>query len=126
MKKQSMFTGYNDALKHTARTLRKNMTAEERKLWYRFLRTYPVKWYRQRPVGQFIVDFYCSQAKLIVELDGSQHFQAHAVESDRIRTERLKQYGLEVLRFSNLDVQKNFYAVCTRIDEIVQERMKTL
>lgn len=106
--------------------LRKSMTEEERKLWYQFLRTYSVKWYRQRPIDKYIVDFYCSKAKLIVELDGSQHYQPDGVASDEIRTDKLEQYGLKVLRFSNLDVQTHFYEVCTLIDQNVKERLKTV
>lgn len=67
MQQKSKFTGYNSSSKKAARALRKNMTEEERKLWYQFLRTYPVKWYRQRPINEYIVVFYCSKAKLIVE-----------------------------------------------------------
>ena len=85
------FTGYNGQLKNNARVLRRKMTEEERKLWFRFLRTYPVKWYRQRPIENYIVDFYCSKAKLIVELDGSQHFQKEGIAADSVRTERLEQ-----------------------------------
>ena len=116
------FTGYNGQLKNNARVLRRKMTEEERKLWFRFLRTYPVKWYRQRPIENYIVDFYCSKAKLIVELDGSQHFQKEGIAADSVRTERLEQYGMKVLRFSNLDVRSNFYGVCSLIDQTVKER----
>ena len=125
MEKKNDYTGYNPSSKKLARALRRNMTESERKLWYQFLRTYPVKWYRQRPIDKYIVDFYCSKAKLIVELDGSQHYQSDGIESDRIRTDRLREYGLEVLRFSNLDIQRNFYAVCTLIDKAVKERVET-
>ena len=109
-----------------ARELRKNMTPWEHKLWYRFLRYAPVRFQRQKPIDSYIVDFYCSKAKLVIELDGSQHYLPDGIESDKTRTERLRQYGLEVLRFSNLDVQTNFYGVCTVIDEIVKKRMETL
>ena len=126
MEQKSKFTGYKSSSKNTARTLRGNMTETERKLWFQFLRTYPVKWYRQRPVDDYIVDFYCSKAKIVIELDGSQHYLPDGIESDKTRTERLRQYGLEVLRFSNLDVQTNFYGVCTVIDEIVKKRMEML
>ena len=126
MEQKSKFTGYNSSSKTNARTLRGNMTEEERKLWYQFLRIYPVKWYRQRPVDSYIVDFYCSKAKLVVELDGSQHYQPDGIEADQLRTERLMQYGLEVLRFSNSDVRMHFYEVCTVIDETVKKRMETL
>ena len=126
MKQKSKFTGYQSLSKNNARSLRRNMTEEERKLWFLFLRTYSVKWYRQRPIDSYIVDFYCSKAKLVVELDGSQHYRPDGIEADQNRTEKLKQYGLEVLRFSNLDVRTNFYGVCTLIDEAVRKRMGEL
>ena len=119
---ESDFTGYNEHLKNNARMLRKNMTDEEKRLWFQFLRSYSVKWYRQRVVDRYIVDFYCSKAKLVVELDGSQHYNAESASADKERTERLEQYGLEVVRFSNDDVRRNFYEVCTSIDELVKAR----
>ena len=109
-----------------ARALRKNMTKEERHLWYDFLKDYPVKWYRQRSIDRFIVDFYCSKAKLIIELDGSQHYTEDGKEYDSIRTEILEEYELEVIRFSNTDIDRNFAYVCEAIDSKVQERIQKM
>ena len=106
-----------------ARELRKNMTPWERKLWYCFLKTYPVRFQRQKCIGNFVADFYCFQAKLIIELDGGGHFYPKQSLYDRIRTEKLEEYGLEVIRFCNLDVDRHFYEVCTVIDDTVKQRM---
>ena len=103
--------------------LRRNMTKEERHLWYDFLKTYPVQFKRQSPVGGYIVDFYCYRAKLVVELDGSQHCEPPEVEYDRKRTAFLEEKGLYVLRISNLDVMRNFRGVCENIDRAVRERI---
>ena len=99
------------------------MTKEERHLWYDFLKTYPVQFKRQYPVGNYIVDFYCYRAKLIVELDGSQHCEKNAMEYDRIRTAYLENQGLFVLRISNLDVIRNFRSVREMIDTMVHNRL---
>lgn len=123
MEKDYKYTGYNKNLKENARHLRKNMTRHEKHLWYDFLRKYPVKFYRQRPIDKYIVDFYCSKAKLVIELDGSQHYTAEGMEYDGIRTEVLEQYNLFVLRFSNYDVDNNFRGVCEMIDAKVKERI---
>ena len=119
----SIFTGYNSQMKKCARLLRKNMTRQERRLWHCFLKNCPVKFYRQRAIEHYIVDFYCSKAKLIVELDGSQHYTEEGEEYDRIRTDILERHGLEVIRFSNRDVDGNFAAVCEAINEIVHQRI---
>ena len=99
------------------------MTKEERHLWYDFLKTYPVQFNRQVPFENYIVDFYCFQAKLVVELDGSQHYEPEEMEYDQERTAYLESLGLTVLRFSNLDIIKRFRAVCEMIDNIVQNRL---
>ena len=106
---------HNKSLVSNARTLRKNMTKEERHLWYDFLRSYPVKFLRQKVFGKYIVDFYCAEAKLIVELDGSQHYEDKGIKADHIRDDYLKSLGITVLRYSNLDVDKNFRGVCKDI-----------
>ncbi len=121
--KEVIFTGYNSELKENARSLRKTMTPEEKHLWYDFLRGYPVKFYRQRSIGNYIVDFYCSKARLVIELDGSQHYADEEKEYDRKRTEFLEAYGLKVLRFSNYDIKKNFEGVCITIERNVKELM---
>lgn len=97
------------------------MTAEERKLWYNFLRTYPLLFLRQKIIGGYIADFYCAKAGLIVEIDGSQHYQDGAAEYDAARTEYLESLGLKVVRISNIEVNKNFRGVCEYIDKIVNE-----
>ena len=87
---------YNKKMAHVAQSLRKQMTKEERHLWYDFLRSYFVKFYRQRVISNYIVDFYCPTAKLVVELDGSQHFEDKNIREDTRRTEELKKFGLLV------------------------------
>ena len=106
-----------------SQALRKNMTKEERHLWYDFLKEYPVQFKRQVPFENYIADFYCFQAKLVVELDGSQHYEPEEMEYDQKRKAYLESLGLTVLRFSNLDVVKRFRAVCEMIDNIVQNRL---
>ena len=109
----------------TARRLRKDMTPHERKLWYLFLRKYPVKIYKQRIIGRFIVDFYCASAGLIIEVDGSQHYEPQGAAYDSERSAFLTSLGLEVLRFFNRDIDRDFYGVCTQIDLTVQKRLKS-
>ena len=111
----------NGQLKN-ARQLRREMTPHERKLWYLFLRKYPAKVYKQRIIGSYIVDFYCASAKLVIELDGSQHYEPSKEASDAERTAFLESYGLMVLRFSNKDIDRNFRAVCEQIDFVIKER----
>ena len=108
----------------TARHLRREMTPHERKLWYLFLRKYPVKIYKQRIVGKFIVDFYCASAKLVIELDGAQHYEPQGMAYDAERSAFLMALGLEVLRFSNRDVDRNFHSVCEQIDFAVRKRLQ--
>ena len=102
------------------------MTKEERHLWYDFLRNYPVRFLRQKVIGNYIVDFYCSQAKLIVELDGSQHFEKAEIIRDNKRTEFFEQYELKVLRIPNNEVNYNFRGVCEYIDEQVKIMLQNL
>lgn len=104
-----------------AKILRKNMTREERHLWYDFLRDYPVRFYRQKVIGKYIVDFYCAKANLVVELDGSQHYEGSTVAYDNERTAYLEQYGLKVVRFSNRELNENFGGVCEYIDYLVND-----
>ena len=105
-----------------AQELRKNMTLEERILWYQYLRRHPVQWNRQKVIGSYIVDFYCKRAKLVVELDGSQHYDPEEQKNDAERTRYLESQGLKVLRFSNLDVTRRFRGVCEAIDMAATER----
>ena len=112
----------NQKLTSNAQSLRKNMTKEEAHLWYQFLCRYPFRFRRQFVIGNYIVDFYCHKAKLAVELDGSQHYTPEEMEKDRIRTKFLKEQGIMVLRFSNLDVIRQFRSVCESIDIQVKKR----
>lgn len=100
------------------------MTQEERRLWFDFLRLYPVRFYRQKVLGSYIVDFYCARARLVIELDGSQHAQPDAVLRDAERTAFLQSYGLQVLRIPNPDVHRHFSAVCALIDLTVQQALQ--
>jgi len=109
-------------LKPLSTVMRNNTTKEENRLWYDFLRTYPVRFNRQRIIGKYIVDFYCSKARLVIELDGSQHYEEKGVESDALRTRFMESLGLMVLRFTNLDIKRNFEGVCITIDEVVKKR----
>lgn len=113
----------NHRLLSAARELRRNMTPQEKKLWYQFLRYYPIKIYKQRIINHFIVDFYCHQARLAIELDGSQHYTDEGKAHDAERTEVLKSYSISVLRFSNRDVDHNFRGVCEYIDRVIKERI---
>lgn len=114
---------YNKSNIKIARVLRKNMTRHERKLWYLFLREYPVKFQRQKAIDEYIADFYCAKAKLIIELDGSGHYTPTQILKDRIRTERLEEIDLTVIRICNLDIDNNFRNVCEYIDTFVKESL---
>jgi len=109
-----------------ARTLRKNMTPEEKHLWYDYLCSYPDRFQRQKPIGNYIADFYCAKARLVVELDGSGHYIKDQPEYDKERTEYMKTLGFEVIRFTNMDITKKFSGVCITIDNAVKERKKSL
>ena len=115
---------YNHNNVSNARNLRKNMTPWERKLWYCFLKAYDYRFQRQKEVGPYIADFYCAKAKLIVELDGSGHYEPENEIQDKERTKYLDDLGFKVIRFCNLDIDKNFYGVCTVIDQEVKNRME--
>ena len=117
---------HNKALVPNAKNLRKNMTKEERHLWYDFLRSYPVKFLRQKIMGKYIVDFYCAEAKLIIELDCSQHYEEKKAEYDAERTNYLEQYGIRVLRIPNNEVSQNFVGVCEYIDLAVGQSLSQL
>ena len=117
---------HNKQLVPLAKQLRKEMTQEERHLWYDFLRAYPVRFSRQKVLGRYIVDFYSAEAKLVIELDGSQHYEDSNVEKDKERTDFLKSYGLVVIRFPNNEVSKNFQGVCEYIDAAVKQSLSQL
>ncbi|MCH5185692.1 MAG: endonuclease domain-containing protein [Oscillospiraceae bacterium] len=105
-----------------AKELRKFATPQEKHLWYDFLSKYPIRFQRQKAIGGFIVDFYCHKAKLVIELDGSQHYTEQGKAYDDERTALLSRYNLRVLRFSNNDIDKNFKGVCTEIDNYIKSR----
>ncbi len=117
---------HNKQIVPLAKALRKNMTKEEKHLWYDYLREYPIRFTRQKVIGKYIVDFYCAKAKLIIELDGSQHYDDKGIEKDALRTEFLEQYRLKVIRISNLDINKNFEGVCIFIDNEVKQSLSQL
>ena len=114
---------YNKYNIQIARTLRKNMTKEERHLWYDFLRNYPVKFTRQKVLGRYIVDFYCAQANLVIELDGSQHYEESEKQKDAERTKYLESYNLFVIRIPNNYINNNFRGVCEFIDKKVKQSL---
>ena len=118
-----MFYKHNAQLVPLARQLRKEMTKEERHLWYDFLRSYPVRFSRQKILGQYIADFYSAQARLVIELDGSQHYSEEQRAKDEMRTAFLKGYGLRVLRIPNIEVNRNFDGVCRYIDAAVRQSL---
>jgi len=111
---------YNKANIPLAKTLRKNMTPWERKLCYDYLRYYPVRFQRQKAVGNYIVDFYCAKIGLVIELDGGGHYTTEQAEKDAIRTTELESMNLSVLRICNLDIDRNFRGVCESIDLTVK------
>ena len=104
--------------------LRRNMTKEERHLWFDYLSTYKPRFYKQRLIGNYIADFYCAKARLVIELDGGQHYDEGDNQcNDRLRTEFFDSRNIEVIRFSNVDIWNNFEGVCSRVDEAVRGRI---
>ena len=117
---------HNKQLVPLAKQLRKEMTKEERHLWYDFLRSYPVRFSRQKVLGKYIADFYSAEARLVIELDGSQHFEKLNFEKDAERTSFLEGYGLTIVRIPNNEVDRNFRGVCDYIDAIVKQSLSQL
>jgi len=113
---------YQLKLKTPSRALRRDPTQAERKLWYEFLRDLPEKFTRQKPVGSYIADFYCSRLRLVIEVDGDSHFTAQGERSDARRTAALQGHKLRVIRFTNAEVMQQFEAVCQRIEQAVAEK----
>ena len=111
----------NKKLTNNAQSLRKRMTRAEAKLWYQFLCRCQPRFHRQYVIGNYIADFYCHRAKLVVELDGSQHCSPEEIQYDQKRTQFLQSQGLRVLRFSNLDVMRQFESVCEVIDKTLKQ-----
>ena len=116
---------HNPSMTGNARALRKNMTKEERHLWYDYLRDYPVRFLRQKVIDNYIVDFYCHDARLIIELDGSQHYDPIEKTRDELRTGQLESRQLLVIRIPNNEINQNFRGVCEHIDRCVRQRMKS-
>ena len=121
-----MQSKHNKQLVPFAKQLRKEMTKEERHLWYDFLRTYPVRFSRQKVLGKYIADFYSAEAELVIELDGSQHYEDGNMEKDTERTTFLEGYGLTVIRIPNNEVSRNFRGVCEYIDATVKQSLSRL
>ena len=121
-----MHTKKQNHLLPYAKDLRRNMTKQEKHLWYDYLKFYPIKIYKQRIIDSFIADFYCHQARLVIELDGSQHYTPEGKSYDQARTEVMQKYGLEVLRFSNSDIDQKFDGVCYVIDKTIKERISQI
>lgn len=116
---------YNGDLIKYAKELRKNATPWERKLWHYFLKDYSVRFQRQKVIGNYIVDFYCSKARVAIELDGGGHFTEDKIKYDNDRMEELKKQGVKDIRFYNIDVDKNFYEVCSQIDREVNKYLSS-
>ena len=114
---------HNKQLVPLAKQLRKEMTKEERHLWYDFLQSYPVRFSRQKVLGKYIADFYSASAGLVIELDGSQHYEDCNLEQDAQRTSFLESYGLKVIRIPNNEVNRNFSGVCEYIDTVVRQSL---
>ena len=114
---------HNKSLVPYAKELRKNMTKEERHLWYDFLKDYPVRFLRQKIIGKYIVDFYSASAKIIIELDGSQHFEETEQKYDTKRDEYLKEYGLKIIRIPNNEINQNFDGVCEYLDKEIKQSL---
>jgi len=114
-----MSLNYDKTLIPYAKKLRREMTRQEKHLWYDFLSGYPVRFQRQKTIDRFIADFYCHKAKLIIELDDSRNYTAHGTEYNDEKTAALTDLGLRIIRFSSFDIDKNFDAVCWAIDAAV-------
>jgi very-short-patch-repair endonuclease len=110
---------YNRKLVPLAKQLRHNPTPAERKLWYDYLRDFPFRVLRQRPIDNFIVDFYCAALKLVIEIDGDSHFTEEGMAYDRQRTAVLMGYELRVVRFTNEEVMHNFEGVCQVLEGLI-------
>ena len=114
---------YNKNNVKLARNMRRNPTRQENRLWYDFLSKYPVRFQRQKPIDDYIADFYCHKAKLVVEVDGIQHSSEDNLIKDEYRTEVLSEYGLKVIRVTNRQIDREFVHVCEYIDQVVKENL---
>ncbi|MCL2772558.1 MAG: endonuclease domain-containing protein [Oscillospiraceae bacterium] len=123
-----MSLDYNPNIIPKAKELRKNMTPQEKHLWYDFLSEYSktFRFQRQKTISNYIADFYCHEAKLFIELDGSQHFTDEGKTYDKERTEILRAYGLTVIRFTNYEIDRNFDGVCKSIDNFIKNYVENM
>ena len=117
---------HNTQLVKYAKELRKNMTKEEKHLWYDYLRKYPIRFIRQKIIGKYIADFYCAEAQIVIELDGSQHYEEVGQIKDKSRTKFLESYGIRVVRIPNNEINSNFEGVCQYIDSVVKQSLSQL
>ncbi len=113
----------NNKLLENAKKLRRDMTPQEKHLWYDFLKNYPIKIYKQRIIDNFIVDFYCHKARLVIEIDGAQHYTPEGKSYDNERAKIIEQYNLHILRFSNNDIDTKFDSVCRMIDKEIKKKV---
>jgi very-short-patch-repair endonuclease len=119
--KLPMHLSYNKNITIAAKKLRNNMTEEEKKLWYQYLRSYPVRFIRQKVIDNCVLDFYCAKCRLGIELDGSQHLTEHGLGHDEARTKLLNAYGVTIIRFMNDRTRDDFFNVCREIDSMVNK-----
>lgn len=124
IKRHKLDRKYNKDLIRVAKNLRSNMTKEEKHLWYDYLKNYKVRFSRQKILGKYVADFYCAKANLVIELDGSQHYQEKELDYDKARTEYLSKFNIKVVRIPNNEVNENFDGVCRYIDMTVQQNLK--
>ena len=115
---------YNKKNIPLAKHLRKNATPQENMLWYQYLSRYPIRFQRQKAIRNFIADFYCHQAKLVIEVDGAQHYTEYGTQQDAFRTERLEELNLRVIRFTNHQIDTNFRGVCEYIDLVIKTSLR--
>ena len=115
---------HNPKLTENAKELRKNMTKEEKHFWYDFLKDYPERFLRQKVIDDYIADFYCHKARLVIELDGSQHYTKDGLLKDKIRTKKIEKRDLTVIRIPNGEINHNFEGICRFVDEFVKESLR--
>ena len=115
----SRYIRYRRDLTLRSRSLRHDPTPAERKLWFEFLRDHPLKFTRQKPLGRYIADFYCSKARVAIEVDGDSHYTEAGERYDHSRTNSLERDGIRVLRFTNAEVMDSFEGVCRQIDAVL-------
>ena len=117
---------HNKMLTENAKILRNNMTKEEKHLWYDYLKKCPVRFSRQKVLGKYIADFYSAEAKIVIELDGAQHFEKENRIYDEKRTEFLEQYDLKIIRIPNGEINTNFEGICRYLDKQIEQSLSQL